>query len=38
MKLLNLDVMRNPVNWGVVATLALFGLIAASLISAPLRA
>lgn len=38
MNILNLDFMRNPVNWLVVASLALFGLIFAALISAPLRA
>jgi hypothetical protein len=35
--MLNLALIKNPVNWAIVGSLALFGLIFASLISAPLR-
>lgn len=38
MPFLNLTLLKNPVNWAVVGSLALFGLIFASLISAPFRA
>ena len=37
-KILSLNLLKNPVNWLVVGSLALFGLTAAALISAPLRA
>ena len=36
--MVNVALIKNPVNWLVVGSLALFGLIFASLISAPLRA
>lgn len=35
--MLNWNLAANPVNWLVVASMALLGLTAASLISAPLR-
>lgn len=38
MTIINVELIKNPVNWLVVASLALFGLIFAALISAPLRA
>lgn len=36
--MLNLPLLKNPVNWAVVASMALIGLIAVSLVSSPLRA
>lgn len=36
--MLNLPLMKNPVNWLVVSSMALIGLLAVSLVSSPLRA
>jgi hypothetical protein len=38
MSVVNLPLVKNPVNWLVIPSLALFGLIFAALISAPFRA
>lgn len=36
--MLNLPLMKNPVNWLIVSSMAMIGLVAISLVSSPLRA